>query len=94
MLRDQIIAAIRTGCAVLGAAIVTWLVGRLPGVELTPETGTALGVFLAAVAVAVYNLAAGWLATLHPLFGYLLGVPKAPTYGGGGDAVDPDVDGH
>lgn len=81
MFRDQIIAAIRTGCAVLGAAIVTWLVNHLPGVDLDPNLSTMLGVALAAVGIAVYNLAVNWAtANVWDGFGWLLGVNKAPSY--------------
>lgn len=103
MLHDKIIAAIRTGCAALGAFLLTWLVSVLAkqGVEITldPEWVTLLSGLFFALAVAVYNLAVGWLTeNVWDGFGWLLGVNKPPAYVDvdvreeeGGVAVDPEV---
>lgn len=85
MLHDKIIAAIRTGCAVLGASAVTFLVSMLAGwgidVEIDPELSSILAVLLFGVIVALYNLAVAWLTeNVWDGFGWLLGVNKAPAY--------------
>lgn len=80
MLRDSIIAAIRTGVAVVVTYVITWLLGV--GVELDPEIALSLNVALFGLIVAGYNFAVGFLERkVHPYFGLLLGVPKAPAYG-------------
>lgn len=85
MLRDKIIAAARTGFAVLGATIVTFVVGKLTGwgfqIELDPTWSTALAGALFAVFVGLYNFAVAWLTeNVWDGFGWLLGVNKPPTY--------------
>lgn len=87
MLNDQIIAAIRTGCATLGTVIVLALVdafSEIGGTIVVDESwAVALSGLFFALAVAGYNLAVNWLsAHVWPGFGYLLGVNKAPGYGG------------
>lgn len=85
MLHDKIIAAIRTGCAVLGATLVTFLVTQLGdwgvSVELDPDLALVVAGLLFALAVAAYNFVVGW-ATEHVWdgFGWLLGVNKPPSY--------------
>lgn len=80
MLHDSVIAAIRTGCAALVTLLIAWL-GTALGVHLPTDTSTALAGALFVVAIAVYNWVVIWLsAHVSPLFGYLLGVPKRPTY--------------
>lgn len=80
MLRDNVIAAIRTGVAVIVTALLAWAAKHL-GVEVDDNTAVALTVFLFALAVAVYNLAVNFLAEkVHPYFGILLGIPKTPSY--------------
>lgn len=79
MLRDPIIAAIRTAVAAGVVTLLGWLVGL--GVEIPDGFGDSLGVVAFGVAVAGYNLAVSFLERrVHPWFGVLLGVPKAPTY--------------
>ena len=85
MLHDKIIAAIRTGCAVLGASAVTALVALLArwglDVEVDPELSSVLSVLLFGLIVALYNLAVAWLTdNVWDGFGWLLGVNKAPAY--------------
>jgi hypothetical protein len=88
MLRDSLIAAIRTGVAVVVTFLITWLVGH--GVELDPEVALSLNVALFGVLVAGYNFLVGLLERkVHPLFGILLGVPKAPEYGAVGTQTPP-----
>lgn len=100
MLHDKIIAAIRTGCAVLGAAALTGLVQLLAkwglDVEIDPELSTTVAVILFGLAVALYNLLVNWLTeNVWDGFGWLLGVNKPPSYveedlrvDAGGVAVD------
>lgn len=100
MLHDKIIAAIRTGCAVLGASAVTFLVSTLAGwgleVEVDPELSSILAVLLFGIIVALYNFLVGWLTeNVWDGFGWLLGVNKPPSYveadlrvDSGGVAVD------
>lgn len=85
MFQDQIIAAIRTGCAALGTTIVVSLIGWLTSlgidIQLDSTTATVLAGMLFGIAIAVYNVTVNWLAAnVHPNIGYLLGVPKAATY--------------
>jgi hypothetical protein len=85
MFHDKIIAAVRTGCAALGAFLVTWAVSQLASlglaVELDPELATLVSGLLFALFVAGYNLGVNWL-TEHVWggFGWLLGVNKPPSY--------------
>jgi hypothetical protein len=85
MLHDKIIAAIRTGCAVLGASAVTFLVSTLAGwgleVQVDPELSSIIAVLMFGVLVALYNLLVGWLTdNVWDGFGWLLGVNKPPSY--------------
>lgn len=80
MLRDSLIALIRTGVAAIVGALITWLVSQ--GVEFPEDFATTLTAALFAFATALYN----WLVILlqtkvHPAFGWLLGFAKAPSYG-------------
>lgn len=79
MLYNGFIAAIRTGIAAGVGFVVAWAIAR--GVtfpEGFEELATA-GLF--AGATVAYNALVNWLASkVHPWFGYLLGVPKAPEY--------------
>lgn len=90
MFRDSIIGAIRTAVA----AIVTWLIAWVfsIGVDLDPDTSTVLNVLLFGVAMAGYNLVVGYLERkVNPMFGLLLGIPKAPAYGTIGTQTTPIV---
>lgn len=85
MLHDKIIAAIRTGCAALGAYVFTFVISTLAGwgldVTLDPELQTLLVGLLFALLVAAYNLLVAWLTeNVWDGFGWLLGVNKAPAY--------------
>lgn len=85
MLRDKIIAAARTGFAVLGATIVTFVVAKLAdvGLEVTldPTWSTALAGALFALFVGAYNFGVAWATeNVWDGFGWLLGVNKAPSY--------------
>lgn len=89
MFRDKIIAAARTGFAVLGTSIVLAVVGKLTdwGLEITvdPTWATLLSGALFALFVAAYNFVVAWLTeNVWDGFGWLLGVNKPPVY--------PDLD--
>jgi hypothetical protein len=90
MLRDKIIAAARTGFAVLGAAIVTWVVTMLADlgvvVKVDETWSTVLAGAMFAVFVGLYNFVVQWATeNVWDGFGWLLGVNKAPAY------VDADL---
>lgn len=88
MLRDSIIAAIRTGVAFVVTYIITWLVGL--GFVLDNDISAALNVALFGLCVAGYNLVVGLLERkVNPFFGVLLGIPKAPAYGDVGTQTPP-----
>lgn len=88
MLRDTIIAAIRTGVATIVTALVTWLLGF--GVQIDPQAQGALAVALFGLCVALYNAGVILLERkVHPMFGVLLGVPKSPAYGDVGTQTPP-----
>ena len=85
MLRDKIIAAARTGFAVLGTAIVTWVVAQLATlgviVKVDETWSTLLAAAFFAVFVGVYNAAVQWATeNLWSGFGWLLGNLPAPSY--------------
>jgi len=92
MLRDLIIAAIRTGTAAAVGFAIAYLIGL--GVEVPADFESTLTVVVFGLVVAGYNAAVGLLERrVHPLFGVLLGVPKAPAYPDGQPAA-PDERGH
>lgn len=79
MLRDSLIAAIRTGVASLVGFIVAFLVAQ--GFELDESFQINLTTALTVGFTALYN----WLVILleknvNPKFGLLLGVPRTPVY--------------
>lgn len=79
MFRDSVIAAIRTGVAALVGFVIAFLVSK--GFTFPDDFAANLNVAVLALSTAAYN----WLVILlekrvHPYFGYLLGVAKAPTY--------------
>ena len=79
MLHDSIIAAIRTGIATLVGFVVAFLVTS--GLDLDESFAINLTTVLTVLCTAAYN----WLVIIlekkvHPMFGVLLGVPKAPSY--------------
>lgn len=77
---NNIVAAIRTGCAVLAVALLAWL-GHALGVTLPKGFNDQVAGVLFILAVTVYNYVVNWLAVhVNPLFGVLLGIPKAPVY--------------
>lgn len=85
MLRDKIIAAVRTACAALGTVVVTWVVLQLANlgviVKVDETWSTALAGALFAIFIGLYNFGVQWLTeNVWDGFGWLLGVNKAPAY--------------
>ena len=79
MLREPLIAAIRTGVAVAVGFVITFLVSK--GFELPDDLQANLNVVILTLVTAAYNWAVILLERyVHPMFGVLLGVPKTPTY--------------
>lgn len=79
MFHDAVIAAIRTGVAALVGLIVAFLVSS--GFDLGDEFSGALTTALSALIIALYNYGVIMLEKhINPIFGYLLGIPKAPSY--------------
>lgn len=82
MLRNAIIAAIRTGIAAAVGLAVAWVIGL--GVEVPAGFEEGLIAVVFGLVVAGYNLAVNFLEQrVHPWFGVLLGVPRTPDYGDG-----------
>lgn len=80
MFRDSVIAAIRTAVA----AIITWVIAWVLSINVAidPSTSHVLNILLFGLAMAGYNFVVGFLERrVNPLFGILLGIPKAPAYG-------------
>jgi hypothetical protein len=91
MLRDTIIAAIRTGVAAAIGIAITWLLNF--GVQVPDDFASSLNLVVFGLVTAGYNLAVGLLERkVHPLFGVLLGIPKAPAYGEVGTQTPPPND--
>ena len=79
MLYDVVVAAIRTGVASAVGALAALLIAQ--GVDVPDDFASSVSVVAFGVAAAAYNAAVNFLAVkVHPAFGYLLGVAKAPTY--------------
>ncbi len=79
MLREPLIAAIRTGVAVAVGFVITFLVSK--GFELPDDLAANLNIVLLTLVTAAYN----WVVILlerhvNPYFGVLLGIPKTPNY--------------
>jgi apolipoprotein N-acyltransferase len=78
-LSDAAIAVIRTFVPALVGTFLTWLATN--GVSLPDDASTALITFLVALFTALYYAAITFLERkVNPNFGWLLGLPKAPTY--------------
>lgn len=93
MFRDEIYAAIRTAAAVAGPgiilAIVTFFARYDISIEVDGSVALALTGLLTAVLVGLWNLAINWATEyIHPWFGYLLILNKAPVYGVDDGIVD------
>lgn len=97
MFSDTIIALIRTFVpAAIGSAIA-WGIDR--GVTIDTDTQTQLTAALVTVCITLYYALVTVLERkVNPAFGWLLGMPSAPTYSGKssdmlpGSSVDDAVD--
>ena len=79
MLRDSVIAAVRTGVAAAVGIFITYLIKQ--GIEVDESLTSSLSLAITAIIIAVYNWAVILLETkVNPIFGILLGVPKSPSY--------------
>lgn len=85
MLRDKIIAAIRTTSAAFGTVVVVWVVTKLADfgviVKVDEEWSTVLAGAIFALCMGAYNFLVQWLTeNVWDGFGWLLGVNKPPVY--------------
>lgn len=81
MLHDPIIALIRTFVPSLVGTFIAWSATK--GIGVDDATSAAVTAFLIALATAAYYAFATLLERkVDPAFGWLLGVPKAPSYSG------------
>lgn len=73
---DRLIASIRTAVAAGVSALILWATNTF-GLDIDSELVVAAAL---AVVTAAYNALVNWLAARWPYFGYLLGIPKLPSY--------------
>lgn len=79
MFHDAFIALIRTMVPSAVGAAVAWAAAR--GVGIDDQTSAALAAALVAVCTSLYYALVTYLERkVNPAFGWLLGVPKAPSY--------------
>lgn len=78
-MNDKIIAAVRTGAAALGVVLIGWLATTV-GLDFPDEIDAQIIAVIGVLAVALWNLIANWLADKWPALGYLLVIPRQPTY--------------
>lgn len=80
-LNTAAIAAIRTGVASLVGIFIAYLVSK--GIDLGEEFAVSLTTLVTVAAIAAYNYVVVLLEkNVNEKFGFLLGIPKAPTYKG------------
>lgn len=78
-LKNTAIAAIRTGAAALVTAIITWVTGL--GVAVPEHFDESVTIVLFSLGIAAYNALVNFLEKkVHPVFGYLLIIPRSPEY--------------
>ena len=81
MLHDPIIALIRTFVPSLVGTLIAWSATK--GIGVDDATSAAVTSFLIALTTAAYYAFATLLERkVDPAFGWLLGVPKTPSYSG------------
>ncbi len=79
MLHDTLIAVIRTAVPSAVGVLIAWLLQR--GVVIPDDVAMQLSGALVAVCITLYYALVTLLERkVHPAFGWLLGVPTAPTY--------------
>lgn len=82
MLHDAIIALIRTFVPTAVGSALAWLATR--GAAVDADTSALLVAGLVAVCTTLYYSLVTYLEReVNPAFGWMLGMAKAPTYGGG-----------
>ncbi len=90
MLHDPLIALIRTLVPSAVGAALAWAAAR--GIGIDDQTSASLTAALVAICTALYYAAVTALERkVDPAFGWLLGVPKAPSYEGAGESGNRDV---
>jgi hypothetical protein len=77
-LSDLIISAVRTYVPWAVGAGIAYLVNA--GFDIAPEISAAAAVAAVGLISAAYYVAARWLEARFPWLGFLLGVPKTPSY--------------
>lgn len=79
MLREPLIAAIRTGVAVAVGFVITFLISK--GFVLPDDLAANLNIVILTLVTSAYNWGVILLERhVNPYFGVLLGVPKTPSY--------------
>lgn len=77
---NAIVSGIRTLVAVVVAAVLTWLATHF-GFHASQEVENTADVIVFGVVTGAYTAAVNWLTEhVNPGFGWLLGIPKHPTY--------------
>lgn len=77
-MNDLVISWIRTGCAVLVGALITWAVRQ--GLIADASVQGPLTEVLMVVFTSAWYFVVRLLEKVNPAFGFFLGVPKAPVY--------------
>lgn len=81
MLHDSVIALIRTAVPAIVGTVLAWLIQL--GIDISTETQAQLSAALIPIVISAYYAGVTYLErNVNPSFGWLLGAPKAPTYGG------------
>jgi hypothetical protein len=80
MLSDSLIALIRTGVPAVVGTVIAFLIDK--GINISDDQVTALSAALIPLCISLYYALATYLErNVNPAFGWLLGNPKAPSYG-------------
>lgn len=88
MLSDSIIALIRTVVPALIGSLIA--VGVEAGIQIEEGTAESITALLIPICISAYYALATYLErNVNPKLGWLLGQPKAPSYGGA-EEVAPD----
>ena len=78
-LHDSAIAIIRTAVPSLVGTLFAWLLAQ--GIDFPDDVKGAVVSFFVALCITGYYSLVTWIERkVNPAFGWLLGVPKAPTY--------------
>lgn len=91
MLHDSLIALIRTGVPAVVGTVIAFFIDR--GVNISDDQVTALSAALIPLCISLYYVLVTALErNVNPAFGWLLGAPKAPSYGSVASESTPQVD--